>query len=85
MIYRRQTLAWEAIDVTLASVGLPQARSAEEEAMDTRSFARQTLMSASVGFALREVIGLRSVRHGTASVGILSDASDGLKRGLGAY
>jgi hypothetical protein len=30
----RQTLAWEATDVTLASVGLPQAWSVEEEAMD---------------------------------------------------
>jgi hypothetical protein len=70
--------------VTLASVDLPQAWSAEE-AMDARAFTRQTLTLASIGFALREAIGLRSVKRGTTSIGIPSDASDGLKCGLGAY
>jgi hypothetical protein len=84
MIYRRQTLAWEATDVTLASVGLPQARSAEE-ATEAQEFTRQTLTSVSISFTLREAIGLRSIRRGMASVGLPSDASDGLMRGLGAY
>jgi hypothetical protein len=45
---KRKTLVAEATDAGLASVGLPQARSAEEEATDVWMLTRHTLASASV-------------------------------------
>jgi hypothetical protein len=49
----RQTLAGAATDAGAASVGLPWKTGCGEEASDAWVFARQTLMSASVGRALR--------------------------------
>jgi hypothetical protein len=45
---KRQTLVAEATYAGPMAISLPQARSAEEEAMDARMLTQQTLVSASV-------------------------------------
>jgi hypothetical protein len=79
---KRHTLVAEATDAGLASVGLTQAWSAEEEATDTQAFTRQTLTSASIGLALGRRAALHCDRRKTASVDLPSDASVGLERDL---